>query len=642
MLKEAGAQRVVLARELSLKEIARIHEDTGMEIECFVHGALCYCYSGQCLFSSILGGRSGNRGRCAQPCRLVYEARSDMGTVISKGPQPLLSPKDMCTVDLIPKIARAGVYSLKIEGRMKRPEYTAGVVRIYRKYVDQYLRYGEAGYHVLEDDKKELMLLFSRDGFSRGYYEQHNGKELMALSDRKPDSREKRAYETRIAGLRRDYVEAEKKIPVAGTLYAAAGQPMRLKITAAGEECGVIRAENSPEDAEKRAGAQSVPEDAEKGAGTSVTVYGDSPQAPRSRPMEAEQLLRQLQKTGNTPFEWKELKIRTEGPLFVPVQALNQLRRDGFSELREKILGASRRSRPEAEIKETPPAGANRRCQTSGPSWKKGAELHISVETREQLSGVLARAEDLRTGNLPLLQAVYIEAESMEEDLPDLIGRIHEKRLRAYVMLPAVFRMRTAERYKAEKDRWAQLPAEGYVIRNLEEAAFLKEIGWKGEQIPDHNVYTCNRRSRAFWRERGVRFMNNPLELNSRELAEISDGNSIQIIYGRYPMMVTAGCLHKTLGQCRQNSELWTLKDRYRKEFPVRNCCRDCYNVIYNSQPVYLPDLMEAHPELIAGAYRVMFTTEGREEVKQVLTDLTEQRKREKDFTRGHFKRGVE
>ena len=130
MLEEVGVQRAVLARELSLGEIARIHEETSMELETFIHGALCYCYSGQCLFSSILGGRSGNRGRCAQPCRLPYGAYQDGHCVSGKGDRPLLSPKDICTLDLIPQIAEAGVYSLKIEGRMKRPEYAAGVARI--------------------------------------------------------------------------------------------------------------------------------------------------------------------------------------------------------------------------------------------------------------------------------------------------------------------------------------------------------------------------------------------------------------------------------------------------------------------------------------------------------------------------------
>ncbi len=151
-LKELGVTRIVTARELSLEEIREIHETVDIEIESFIHGALCYCYSGQCLFSSMLGGRSGNRGRCAQPCRLPYQVKAGGKVLNSSEEAYLLSPKDMCTIELLPKILEAGVCSLKIEGRMKRPEYTAGVVRIYRKYLDRYLEYGREGYQV----KKEV------------------------------------------------------------------------------------------------------------------------------------------------------------------------------------------------------------------------------------------------------------------------------------------------------------------------------------------------------------------------------------------------------------------------------------------------------------------------------------------------------
>ena len=178
LLERLGVRRVVLPRELSLEEIREIHQTSKAEIECFVHGALCYCYSGQCLFSSILGGRSGNRGRCAQPCRLSYEAFADGKRLSPKGGQPLLSPKDLCALDLIPEIAQAGVSSLKIEGRMKRPEYTAGVVRIYRKYVDRYLNFGEKDYHVSEEDRKELLLLFNRDGSRQTRKREHMNSEL--------------------------------------------------------------------------------------------------------------------------------------------------------------------------------------------------------------------------------------------------------------------------------------------------------------------------------------------------------------------------------------------------------------------------------------------------------------------------------
>lgn len=171
-LKERGATRVVPARELSLEEVRRMKKETGMEIECFVHGALCYCYSGQCLMSSLIGGRSGNRGQCAQPCRLPYGANGEKGY--------LLSPKDICTLDLIPDLIDAGIDSFKLEGRMKRPEYVAGVTGMYRKYTDLYLERGRAGYRVDETDRKQLMDLYNRGGFHNGYYRQHNGKEMIS------------------------------------------------------------------------------------------------------------------------------------------------------------------------------------------------------------------------------------------------------------------------------------------------------------------------------------------------------------------------------------------------------------------------------------------------------------------------------
>lgn len=234
MMKEMGCSRVVTAREMSLEEIRRIHDETDIEIESFVHGALCYCYSGQCLMSSLIGGRSGNRGRCAQPCRLpytVYEpgdlsrqkdkhcapeqagqsgARSRIIEQTGKknrnqkpaasgrtGPSPLnksseryvLSLKDLCTLDILPDIIEAGVYSLKIEGRMKSPRYTAGVVSIYRKYVDRYLEQGRDGYFVEPEDRKMLLDLFDRGGFTDGYYARHNGRGMVALKE-KPEFRE--------------------------------------------------------------------------------------------------------------------------------------------------------------------------------------------------------------------------------------------------------------------------------------------------------------------------------------------------------------------------------------------------------------------------------------------------------------------
>ena len=234
-LKEMGACRVVPARELSLEEIREIAEDTGMEVETFVHGALCYCYSGQCLFSSLIGGRSGNRGRCAQTCRLPFEAERDRKTISKKKESYLLSLKDLCTLELLPDILDAGVVSLKIEGRMKSPRYTAGVVSIYRKYVDLYRKEGRAGYRVDPEDKKRLLDLFDRGGQARGYYEQHNGRDMVVLKE-KPAFREgNQAY---FDFLDETYTAQDKKIPVRGTGYFAVGKPARLTLEWEGETGG--------------------------------------------------------------------------------------------------------------------------------------------------------------------------------------------------------------------------------------------------------------------------------------------------------------------------------------------------------------------------------------------------------------------
>ncbi len=172
-MEEQGVERIVTARELSLQEIKEISEKTSLEIESFVHGALCYCYSGQCLYSSLLGGRSGNRGQCAQPCRLPYKVDGKTSYVMSL--------KDLCTVEFIPDLAEAGIYSFKIEGRMKKPEYVAAVTSIYRKYADLYLQKGRKDYSVSREDKQILMDLYNRGGFHTGYYQMRNGKEMLSL-----------------------------------------------------------------------------------------------------------------------------------------------------------------------------------------------------------------------------------------------------------------------------------------------------------------------------------------------------------------------------------------------------------------------------------------------------------------------------
>ena len=174
-LKRYGITRVVPARELSLKEIRDMKKQTGLEMECFVHGALCFCYSGQCLLSSMIGGRSGNRGQCAQPCRLPYQTEG-------KKPADLMSLKDLCTIDILPELIDAGIDSFKIEGRMKNVTYAAYVTSVYRHYVDEYIKYGRKGYKVTKKDIDNLCDIYNRGSFTAGFYNSKKGKEMMSYA----------------------------------------------------------------------------------------------------------------------------------------------------------------------------------------------------------------------------------------------------------------------------------------------------------------------------------------------------------------------------------------------------------------------------------------------------------------------------
>ena len=268
LIQEAGASRIVTARELSLKEIRDIYDQTGAEIESFVHGALCYCYSGMCLFSSMLGGRSGNRGRCAQPCRLPYTAYEKGRQMNDKNQSYLLSPKDMCTIEILPKLLQAGVYSLKIEGRMKRSEYAAGVTAIYRKYLDLYEKNPQA-YRVEAEDMQELLDLYQRDGFNKGYYQVHNGKEMMAVWNQKEQSKKQniqgKRNEVLFERLKKKYLDAKLQEKITGTLVLCADVPAVLDLDF---------------------------------QDTHVQVMGDTVEQAQRQPLTADRVKKQMEKTG--------------------------------------------------------------------------------------------------------------------------------------------------------------------------------------------------------------------------------------------------------------------------------------------------------------------------------------------------------
>ena len=405
-LKRMGAVRVVPARELSLKEIREIRETTGLEVETFVHGALCYCYSGQCLFSSLIGGRSGNRGRCAQTCRLPFDVEKGDKVLGGKNEKYVLSLKDLCTLDLLPEILEAGVCSLKIEGRMKSPRYTAGVVSIYRKYVDMYLTHGRSGYRVDPADRRALLELFDRGGQSEGYYKEHNGRDMVVLKE-KPAFRE--PDQELFDHLDRTYVDAVKKEPIRGTALVSEGKPVRL----------TVEYTPSLEPAETMEDGMAVLEP------VSVACTGDLAETAKNAPMDGDRIRKQLMKTGDSPFFFEELEVLVEGKVFLPVQALNRLRREALEELCRAVTERFRRKsgeehkNTEAEGAERAAAGENGEEKGTGlqaclDGQKTAPEFAVSVSNMDQLREALALVREKRESGAETPFGIYLAGEEFD------------------------------------------------------------------------------------------------------------------------------------------------------------------------------------------------------------------------------------
>ena len=672
-LEKEGAQRIVTSRELSMAEVKKIADETELEIESFVHGALCYCYSGQCLFSSFIGGRSGNRGQCAQPCRLLYR------TPEAKRPQYLLSLKDICTLELIPEMIESGIYSFKIEGRMKKPEYAAAVAFQYRKYADLYLKYYEEcpaeedpaayamkKYRVREEDRQMLLDLYNRGGFHTGYYHTQNGREMIslnrpnhagvpavkvlakkgrnvtakALTDLYPQDiielpmrkgREKADNYTCKDAVRKGM---NVQIPVfADTPFKRDEIWMRTRnstlIDTLREEfvngkikeriCGTFRLYP-----QEKATLTVKCRDAE------ITVAGEKAQEALSQPMSRERIEKQLRKTGNTEFEFSFLKAEIGEKVFLPMQSLNELRREALETLEKVICEKYRRSGEVKDPEEDKTELSMEEEVLSG--WTE------SVRTAEQMEVIL---EEEAIGR------IYVDCTMFpriweKDSYVEWITKVHAAGKEIYLVMPYIFRERTRKQYEAAYNRIFGAGWDGILIANYESFAFLKEHGYTGRIMTDYNLYEFNQESRKFWKEKGVFEFTAPVELTERELQDLRVKDGEVIVYGYLPMMISAGCIQKTTRGCLKKSGQTTITDRYRNPFVVKNECDYCYNILYNYVPLYLGDRMEEVYQIGPGRIRLMFTTERQQEVRQILSAYFEGKELpEGTYTRGHWKRGI-
>lgn len=577
-LSQFGVTRVVMAREVSLAEMKRIHEETGMELEAFVHGALCYSYSGQCLFSSILGGRSGNRGRCAQPCRLPY-------TVEGKKDEYILSLKDMCGIKALDKLHDAGVYSLKIEGRMKQLEYACGVVKYYRSYIDSMKPVTDADYD-------RIKALGNRCGFTDRYYFDHNGSDMVTYV--KPNFVSNAAEPS----------PEKRKLSIEGELVLREGEPGSLTVKRG--------------DVTYKASIEPV-------------------SAALKAPLDKKAAIDRINKTGDTDFEFSHIKAQIGENVFVPNGALNKLRRDAISGLCDKLL--KKYYRDDARY-----ADISSMCELPEHVVKSDAAHEdgaVNAKDYTAICSCMTRAQLDTLISYDCFDVFYLDFDMYDrntliQQFADDVKCLTKRNKKVYLMLPTILRADSSDYFVSIAKELDTVSFEGFVVKNYEELYLTENLFTGKKVILDHNMYTFNDVSKSAFFEHGVSGDTVPLELNSKEIMHRNNIGSQMIVYGYYPLMTTANCVHKNTKGCDKKQKLIYLKDRYNKSFAVCNNCKECYNTIYNSLPTMLTKNIGKLKEAGIRSFRYSFTIETPKQIKAVMDDKVA------EYTNGHYKRGVE
>lgn len=695
-LEKYHVNRIVPARELTLRELCTMRRETSMELEVFVHGALCYCYSGQCLFSSMLGGRSGNRGRCAQPCRLPYH----MAEQIRSEDAYLLSPKELCNLPYLAEMIEAGIDSFKIEGRMKRTEYTAFVTSMYRKYVDLYFALGKEKYRDYikknqkewEEDLQNLSDLYNREGFTQGYLtgqagdsaQRHPGQKGTMLASKRPKhggvlvgtvqkvNPKEVIYKVQKTIHAQDVVEFRNHSLTPSYEYTLGEDvPAGTLVTAHYKKGSEIRIGDQVYRTKNAVLLEKIVQDylrtneqvsvqghcvAQKGQPLSLTVtlkgqticcQGEICQKAKKRAIDESDIRKILQKTGNSPFYFEKLSIEAEENVFLPVGAIKQLRRDAFEQVRKQFLAQFWRE--DTVISED--INNREKDDQKGHAVSKKSlkpQIATSVTTFEQAAAVCAN---------PKVDRIYFETAVMtEKELSQAYHLAKEKQKEVWLAMPVIFRHAIWDRFEHKiqiirenaygqkdipliEDIW-----DGYLIRNTESFAFLtKYIPKEKLRIRlDHNMYVMNEEAQRFWKEQNVTLFSASLEATKRELEAFQNYEPMEIpVYGKIPLMVSAQCIQANQKVCVcQDPKEWhkqiVFEDQKKRRFVCVNYCRYCYNIIYQDIPLYLEEIAD-QSTTIAGSIRYSFTTESASLVERIL-----QGNMPCKTQRGHFDLGIE
>lgn len=707
LLKKFGFSRVVLARELNLKQVAEIVERAkDMEIEIFVHGALCVSYSGQCLFSSMVGGRSGNRGRCAQPCRQMYnlvDYYTAQEIYDGSNGNYLLSTKDLCSLEMLPEIVKTGVHSLKIEGRMKNSEYVATVTKIYRKYLD-HISSGRK-YEINNNDIEELKLVFNRGGFTKGLLSEEKGSSLMSYKIP--------SHEGIICGKVEDFDEKNKLVKIELTAKISHGDVIKpnptsedvttvtkivfngekVKASLSGDIVEIITNQKWEKGfdvykvydkklAEKAAAMYSgkmykkVPLYANfklaYGSPIELEMWDDEGikyKVEGSRPAEQanktvltpDKVLEQLEATGNTPFYLARAEIEMEDQLFIPISEINDVRRKAI----EAISTERIESRKKVCLDER-----NYRNIIAGVIQEPPNERNIGTPKLSIMVPDFESVDAIKGLNFSRL---YIPSEEFykEKVVPSVVEKMVKKGKEVFIVFPRITLKDQMEKIYENIKKIEGYGFSGALIGNFGVVKMFKIL--KNFKIhADFSLNVLNRYTLKTLKEFGMDGATISPELEMSQINSILSTNSdIEkelIVHGRIPLMISRYCFAPgVMGNTQENADscggcskkLVGLKDRTSVVFPVRFLTESCHFEVLNSKTLCMAGHFNALKNINADYFRLNFTDETEKEMVQIINMYSEllegdtesviekygdtlEEIKKKGFTKGHYYRGIE
>lgn len=668
--KEIGFARVVLAREVELNEI-KLASKVGLELEVFIHGALCQSYSGQCLMSSMLGGRSGNRGRCAQPCRLPYEVveLENEGQIADK--KYYLSPKDLCTIDKVSELVEAGVHSLKIEGRMKRPEYVATVVNHYKTKLEETERYSS------DKIKEELTQIFNR-GFTEGLAFEQRGAEYFSKD--KPNNRGIKIGKIR-PSKRKNYwlINTHKSLEVGdGIEFRLEDKSYGMIIEAIEKVKSELYEIYFKEDLSAftayRTSQKKLIEKAKTWAiekrrphkvslwielkeGETlklrafeeinevwVQVEGDiGSQKAQKAGLNEEKIMKSLEKLNDTYFEFSKVHSDIEEGLFLQVKEINSCRRKLVSKL-EAIYHEIHKS----DIDEDE---AKKNLFSKRNSGFEKQNLKISAHYND--------IGKLSIKHLDYLERIYIQIADINEDIAK---NLKERGAEIFVSIDRILKQEELRRVD-EKIGSICSHVDGIEISNLAHLDIVKKYDLRihsglGMNIMNHLAI---RQSKEF----DINSMTLSSELNLKEvksLSEYEDGEYSYIVYGRLPLMIMRNCPFSIITNCKgrcndcKYRNGYGIKDRKEKVFPILKDSEQ-NSILYNSQKILLTDHLNLIKNCGLSELRLEFVDENIDEIQDIIeyykdylkngkkanrSKYVENLIKDQKHTKGHMQRGVE